>query len=393
MSRPSRPGRKPSQAPSAPKGARESFFVTAAPGTEPLLHAELAELRLAKLERQVGGCYFEGTLTDALRVNLWARTAVRVLMRVARFDAPDEDRLHAGVEAVAWERFLGPEGSLAVDARASQSALDHTLYIAQRTKDAICDRFRTRHGTRPNVDREEPDLAVHVHLSRDRCTLLVDTSGPSLHKRGWRRAQVRAPLAETLAAALVLHSPWDRRQPLVDLFCGSGTILIEAALIAANHAPGLFRERFAFERFPEFDPAAWQALQAAARAAVRPTPKLVLLGRDRDPRAIKATLANAEAAGLADRIHLEVGEALDFEPRPGWNAAYISNPPYGERIGRDLPALAHALGTHLTEKARGSHVTLLIPRGASPHFALPNAKEHPTLNGGIECSFLSGSLD
>src|SRR5262245_2638621 len=181
---------------------RSVFFVTCARGVEPVLHAEAKALRLAKLERQVGGVRFEGTRADAWRANLLLRTAVRVLERRARFSAPDADALYAAAREVPWERWLAPEGSLAVQAQSSESVLDHTQFLEKRVKDAVVDRFRAATGTRPAVDREDPDLRIHLHLWRDRATLSLDTSGEALHRRGWRVHQGRAPLAENLAAAL-----------------------------------------------------------------------------------------------------------------------------------------------------------------------------------------------
>ncbi|MFM7281087.1 MAG: class I SAM-dependent RNA methyltransferase, partial [Planctomycetia bacterium] len=192
------------------------FFVTCAPGLEPLLHAELRELRLARIEQQVGGVYFEGSWADALQVNLWARTAVRVLLRLARFPAATEEELYAGVASIDWDPYLRPDGSFVVDAHSNASALDHTLFIEQRVKDALVDRFREAHGQRPRVDKEAPELSIHAHIYKDRCTLLVDTSGDSLHKRGYRRYQGRGPLAEKLHTPLVLDSRWDQHLPPAD---------------------------------------------------------------------------------------------------------------------------------------------------------------------------------
>jgi putative N6-adenine-specific DNA methylase len=245
--------------PAGPRAARETFFATCAPGLEPVLHEELAGLRLARIERQVGGVRFEGGIEDAWRANLNARTAVRILLRLARFEAASADALYAGASAVDWGRFLRPDGTFRVDAHSNESALDHTLFVEQRVKDAVADAFRARHGARPSVDLEDPELSIRVHLFRDRCTLSVDTSGESLHKRGWRRFQGRAPLAETLAAGIVLLSGWDRRSPLLDPFCGSGTVLIEAAWIAGGVPPGHLRKRYGFERWIGHDAARWRA--------------------------------------------------------------------------------------------------------------------------------------
>ena len=369
----------------------DTFFATCAPGIEPTLHAEARALRLARLERQVGGVRFDGTLADAWKANLWLRTAVRVLMRVGRFEARDADQLYRGVQEVDWTRFLRPEGRLVVDAHATESALDHTLFVAQRVKDAIVDGFRASSGVRPSVSKDDADLGVHVHLFRDRCTLSVDTSGESLHKRGWRRYQGRAPLAETIAAALVLESGWDRRSPLVDPFCGSGTILTEAALIAAGVAPGIFRERFGFSRWPGHDDDAWRALVARAREEARVPRKLVLRGSDASAEAIAGARVNVEAAGCSGRIELDVARAEDFAPRRGWNAWIVSNPPYGERVGaeRDLEAVYRRFGETLRERCAGYHAALLSgnPKltralGVAPRRTLS------WKNGAIDCECL-----
>jgi 23S rRNA (guanine2445-N2)-methyltransferase len=378
-----------------PFGAREVFFATCAPGLEPVLHDEVRALRLGSVERQVGGVHFEGTIRDAWRANLWLRTAVRVLQRVARFEAKDANALHAGASAVDWSRFLRADGTFVVDARSKESALDHTLFVEQRVKDAIADQFRERSGRRPSVDKEAPDLGVHAHLFRDRCTLMVDTSGESLHKRGWRRYQGRAPLAETLAAAIVLLSGWDRRAPLLDPFCGSGTILVEGALIAGGIAPGIFRERFGFELWPGHDAEAWRALRDSARAAGAVPPKLVVRGRDTSREAIAGARENVAAAGLDGRIVLEVGSALDFEAKPGWNATIVTNPPYGERVGeeRDLEPLYRRFGERLRERCAGYRLALLSgnPKLARA-LALTPDRVIPLLNGALACELLLAEI-
>lgn len=373
---------------------RERFFATCAPGLEPVLHDEVKSLGLSKVERQVGGVYFEGTLADALRANLWLRTAIRVLMRVARFEAADADALYAGARTVEWERFVRADGTLIVDAHTSSSALDHSLFIEQRVKDAIVDHLREKHGTRPTVAKENADLGVYAHIFRDRCTLLVDTSGESLHKRGWRTFQGRAPMAETFAAALVLLSRWDRRAPLIDPFCGSGTVLIEAGMIARNMAPGLYRERFGCERWPGHDAKLGEKLRAQARAAATPS-KTRLIGRDLDAKTIEGAKENLRAAGLADAVELEHGNALDFEPRKGWGAWIVSNPPWGERIGedRDVARLYREFGSWLRQNAAGFHVALLVQSGAISHeLGLKSAESTRVLNGGIDCAILRADV-
>jgi len=375
---------------------RLSFFATCAPGLEPVLHEEVRALRLTRSERQTGGVYFEGTFEDARRANLWLRTAVRVLMQVARFPSPDGEALYAGVREVDWSRFLLPEGNLVVDAHSNQSLLDHTRFIEQRTKDGIVDQFREQTGSRPSVDRDNADLGIHVHVFRDRCRLLVDTSGRALHRRGWRQAQGRAPLAETLAAGIVLLSGWDRRAPLLDPFCGSGTILIEAALIAGGMAPGLFRDGFGFERWPGHDAARWHKEKERARAAARLPKKLRLIGSDSSAESIEGARANAEAAGLGEHIELEVRDVRNFAPRPGWNAQIVSNLPYGRRIGqqRELESLYTTFGQRLKAACAGYRVALLTSAGSHIQaLGLGPTEETSILNGGIDCRLLCTTME
>jgi len=359
------------------------------------LHAEARELKLARVERQTGGVYFEGTLADARRANLWLRTAVRVLMQVARFPCEDGDALYAGAREVDWSQFLQPAGHLVVDAHTNQSRLDHTRFVEQRVKDAVVDQFRERTGDRPSVDRENADLGIHAHVYRDRCRLLVDTSGRALHRRGWRRAQGTAPLAETLAAAVVLLSGWDRRAPLLDPFCGSGTLVIEAALIAGRMAPGLFRERFGFESWPGHDPASWLREKQQARSQANLPGKLRLIGTDASAERIAEARANAEGAGLGQHLELHVADATGFAPRPGWNGCVVSNLPYGKRVGqrRELDGLYKAFGRRLKAACAGYRVALLTSSG--PHIReldLGRTEETSILNGGIDCRLLCTTI-
>ncbi|MCP3918771.1 MAG: RNA methyltransferase [bacterium] len=375
---------------------RHTFFVTCAPGLEPVLFEEAKALALPKLERQIGGVRFEGTLIDAWRANLWLRTAVRVLLRIQRFEARHADALLENAMAVEWERWLAPEGFLWIDAQSRDSALDHTRFIEQCVKDAICDRFRASTGVRPSVRKEAPDLRVHVHVSRDRVTLSLDTSDDSLHKRGWRAAQGRAPVSETLAAAMVMFSGWNQRAPLVDPFCGSGTILVEAALLAANAAPGLYRPRFGFESWLVHDAAAFAKLKDEAAALRRELPrKLRLVGLDVDPARIDDARANLAATGFDDRVELEVSNATEFAPLPGWNAWIVTNPPYGERIGEaaETEELYRAFGGQLREHCAGYRLALLA--GSPEHakaLGMGGLKRHTVVHGGAERVLATGEI-
>lgn len=370
---------------------RETFFATCPPHFERVLQRECKEQRLSRIEAQPGGVQFAGPIEDAWRANLWLRTASRVLMRVARFPAKDADELYAGAREVDWERFVTPDGTIAVDARGKSPALRNTQFMARKVKDAIVDAFRDKHGRRPSVSLDDPDALVHCRLTRDRVTLLVDTSGAPLFKRGWRAAHGVASLKETLAAFLVLSSGWDRRAPLLDPFCGSGTILVEAGMIAKNIAPNLERERFGFSRWPGFNSDAFEKARAQARTAAVPVGKLALRGWDVDPKAVAIAGKNLEAVGLGDNFVIEQADARAFAPKKGWNATIVTNPPYGERVGNveKLRPIIRVFGENLKRHAGGYRLAML-----SGHPALTKALDMsiseriPVRNGPLECELI-----
>lgn len=374
-----------------PKGASRTpqvFFAACAPGVEAVLLAEARELRLGRAEAQVGGVRFQGVAVDGWRAALHLRTATRVYRQLAQFGAATRDELYAGARAVDWDAVLSPDQTLAVEAKVSESSHRHSGFVALVVKDAAVDWFRERHGQRPAVDTEAPDARLLAHLHRDRCTLSLDLAGRSLHRRGYRVAPTPAPLGECLAAAAVALSGWDGASPFLDPFCGSGTLVLEAGLRAANVAPGLFSEEFAFTRLPGFDPARWEALRAAARAAVRVPRRLVLRGSDLDPAAVEAARRNAAAAGLGDLARFEVADARDFAPTPGWGATVLSNPPYGVRLEDEasLLPLYEQMGRVFKERCRGFHVHLFLTSGRLARaFRLKPQRYWPLVNGGIPC--------
>ena len=375
---------------------RFTFFATCAPGIEPVLHAEIRALKFARSERQVGGVRFEGTMRDAWRANLWLRTAVRVLRREARFEAPSESALDAGVAAVDWSRFLMPDGVLWVDAQSNESNLDHTQFLKQRVKDAIVDQVRGEGDVRPSVDRDSADVRVHLHLYRDRATLSVDTSGASLHKRGWRIAQGRAPLAETLAAAVVLSADWNGKAPLIDPFCGTGTILVEAAMIAGNVAPGLTRERFGFEAWADHDERGWGRTWKEAEDRAALPRKLRIVGSDLSMDRVDETRAHLAGhpylGKWGESAQVEQGDAREFSSRPGWNATVASNLPYGERVGDNVEALHGDFGARM--RALDGYACGLLTGSSrlAGLLRLSNPVRQRVLNGGIECQLVTARI-
>jgi 23S rRNA G2445 N2-methylase RlmL len=362
------------------------FFATAAKGTEPALRDELRELRFGRVRADRGGVHFEGELADAARACLWSRIGVRVLLEVAGFDAADAAALYAGVRAVDWSEWVIPRTTLAVRANCRSSRLTHSQFVAQKTKDAIVDGLRDRFGTRPSVDRDDPDVLVAVHIARDRATLYLDVGGRSLHERGWRAQGGQAPLRETLAAALVRLSGWDRQRPLVDPMCGGGTIAIEAAAWSRRIAPGLTRPRLGLERWASHDEGMRERLRILrdeARAAALDHGPLVI-ARDVDPSSVELARNHARAAGVP--LVVEGRDVRDLQPLDPAGFV-VTNPPYGIRVDPD-PALYDDV-CRVFRRMRGHTVAVL---GAAPAIAraMRQAPERSwTLyNGPIECRLL-----
>jgi putative N6-adenine-specific DNA methylase len=356
------------------------FFATAAKGTEPLLRDELIELGLPRVRADRGGVHFGAEPRDAYRACLWSRIAQRVLEPLSEFASPDEDALYDGVRAIDWRRVLDQDHTLAVRAACRSSRLTHTQYIAQRTKDAVVDQLREQLGARPSVDRHTPDVQLFVHLVKDRATVYLDYSGDSLHEHGFRKQQGAAPIKETLAAALVRYSGWDRASPLVDPMCGSGTLLLEAGLWAAQRAPGLTRGNFGFERWADFDATAAQTmrqLREEAHSLARPL-EFSLLGSDTDPEVLEAARANAEQAGL--RVNLRLAPLSSSVPSADRGGLLI-NPPYGERLSQGSGLSADLAATlRRFEAYQGG---LIVPRGFD--LSVRADKFLLVFNGAIEC--------
>jgi 23S rRNA G2445 N2-methylase RlmL len=313
------------------------FFVTCARGTEGALRREIADLRIAGAKGDRGGVTFEGPLEMGMAVCLHARVAVRVLVELAAFDAPDGPTLYAGARGVPWRDWLTAKSTLAVHGSVRDTpAITHSGFAALKVKDAVVDVLRDAFGTRPNVDTKSPDVGIVLHLDRGRATLFLDLAGEALHRRGYRVAMVEAPLKETLGAAVLALGGATLELPFVDPMCGSGTLAIEQALAARGIAPGL-RRRFGFERWPSLSPelrATWGRMRAEAEAgalerSTLPLPPIVCA--DLDPVSVTAAHQNAAAAGVDDAITFEQADAAHLERR--WPEGTVAtNPPYGERL-------------------------------------------------------------
>lgn len=366
------------------------FFATAAKGTEGALRDELRELRIRYVKADRGGVHFGGSFEDAMRACFESRIALRILWRRARFEAGSSEALYEGVRAVDLSDVLDPNRTLSVSATVKHGALTHSGFVAQKTKDALVDSQRVRFGTRSNVERDDPDVRVVVHVVRDQAELFVDMAGESLHKRGYRTEAREAPIKETLAAAILRLCGWDRQRPLVDPMCGSGTIAIEAALWARNIAPGLLRKQYGFQRWALYDATRKDAMIAIREQAnervVAHTPTIMAL--DSDPLAVSLTRKLCSRAGVAVRVdRLDVREFAGTEPA----GHLVTNPPYGVRLerGEDFEVtLARAL-----RDLKGHRLSAIChDRNLAKAMHVAPVQEHALWNGDLECRLYSWEL-
>ena len=372
------------------------FFVSCGKGLEYLLVDELLALGVEKATATVSGANADGQLVDAQRAVLWSRLASRVLWPIAEFDCPDELALYDGVAAIPWQTHLRSDHTLSVDAHVSGDAITHARYAAQRVKDAVVDTLRAQGQERPSVDVDHPDVRINLSLRKGRATISIDLGGGPMHRRGWRNVQNDAPLKENLAAAVLMRGGWPKAYhdggALLDPMCGSGTLLIEGALMAADVAPGLLRHgRNVPSRWLGFDTDAWQRLVEEAREREeigRSGLKQAMFGSDLDPHAVRAARENAEVAGVADDIWFGTRDVGDLQAPPFERGTVVCNPPYDERLAADN-ALYRKLGDALRRTVPQWRASLLC---GNPELAyatgLRASKKYQIFNGAIECSLI-----
>jgi putative N6-adenine-specific DNA methylase len=367
------------------------LFATCARGIEPVLADELRTLGAVAVEPGRGGVAFEGDQATLYKANLWLRTAIRVLRPILDVHVESPDELYEAVKGIDWSQYLTPEHTLAVDCNVRDSKITHSKYAALRTKDAICDQFVERVGKRPSVDVETPLVGLNLHIYRDQAVLSLDSSGESLHKRGYRPILTKAPLNEALAAALVLLTGWRGETPFVDPLCGSGTLPIEAAWIALNRPAGLTRKRFGFMGWMDYDVELWTSLRDEARRGVRKELPAPILGSDIRRDAIAFSKSNARAAGIGNVLHFEVQDVRDWRPPEGPPGTILCNPPYGERIGeeKELRKLYQTLGDVFRQHCAGWRVFVFTGNASlARRIDLRAVEEWPLFNGKIPCRLL-----
>jgi 23S rRNA (guanine2445-N2)-methyltransferase / 23S rRNA (guanine2069-N7)-methyltransferase len=315
-----------------------TFFVSCPKGIEDLLLDEIKALGILNINNSFSGVSFEGELKDAYKVCLWSRLASRVLLQIKEFDAADDEQLYKQIQTINWPEYLDVEGTLAVSCHLINSSITNSQYAALKVKDAIVDQYMDKYDERPSVDREMPDLRINLFINKDQAILSLDMAGDALHKRGYRKSNVPAPMKENLAAAVLKRSGWPNENlTLVDLMCGSGTLLIEAAMMALDIAPGLRRKYYGFTNWPNYDVGSWSELKKEAqqkRDLNLNSKEVYIRGYDESLEAVRAANMNIEAAGLKNQILIDQRE-IEYCKKPDTDKTglVVVNAPYGERLG------------------------------------------------------------
>ena len=355
-------------------------------GLEPVLAKELTQLGANNVQIGRRMVSFTGDKEMMYRANFQLHTAIRILKPIRHFKAKSADDVYEEIKKIDWNQYLAPEKTFAVDSVVFSEEFRHSKFVAYKVKDAIVDYFREQTGKRPNISVANPDVRLNMHIAEDNCTLSLDSSGESLHRRGYRQESVEAPLNEVLAAGMILLSGWQGDTDFIDPMCGSGTLPIEAALIARNMAPGLFRKEYAFEKWPDFDADLFDEIyndESQEREF-----KHHIYGYDIDIKAVNTARMNAKAAGLSADITIEQQDFKDFT-QPANKSIMITNPPYGERISTpDLLGTYRMIGERLKHQFKGNDAWILSYREECfEQIGLKPSIKIPLYNGSLECEF------
>ncbi|MBN2236373.1 MAG: RNA methyltransferase, partial [Bacteroidales bacterium] len=356
-------------------------------GLEEVLAQELRDLNLSDITILNRAVSFTGDLKDLYTANYWCRTTLRILKPIAEFPAADDNELYKGIRSIDWSLYMDLDGTFAVDSTLSNSKINHSQYAALKTKDAIADQFVFKFGKRPDVDTDRPTLRVSIFIQNDLCTVSLDSSSISLHKRGYRKTAGMAPLNEALAAGMILLSGWDKKSPFVDPMCGSGTLLIEAAMIAMNIPPANFRDYFGFLTWKDFDKEIWEEVKRSS-LDLQVDFESDLIGTDLSAGMIAVAEKNIRAAHLQHDIKLYQMDMHDFNPPEG-PGMMICNPPYGERIKtRDIVDLYREMGDTLKQKYEGYSAWIISSDIiALKQIGLAASRKLELYNGALECRY------
>ena len=357
-------------------------------GLEEILAREVKQAGGREIEPIFRGVQFKGNNEVLYRCNYTCRTALRFLKPLFEFMAPSDSALYNKCLSLPWDSLMDISNTFAIDGVVNHSGITHSMYAALKTKDAIADFFRNKYGKRPSVDTAHPDIRFNVHINRDHCTISLDSSGSSLHLRGYKAAPGNAPLSEVLASGLILLSGWDRRKTFVDPMCGSGTLPLEAAMIANDIPAGYYRKHFGFEKWKDFDSALWEKVKAGHKPPDKPAFSNVIAA-DISPIALRVARKNITNAGLQQNIMLNP-HGFDELKRPPGDIHMIINPPYGERIKtNDIIALYKMIGNTLKQSFLGTEAWIISgDLQALKFIGLKPSTKIKIFNGPIECRFM-----
>lgn len=358
-------------------------------GLEDLLAGELRKLGASSVEKGTRSVTFEGDLGFMYKANLCCRTAIKILKPITAFNIFTEEDLYKKVYSIPWEDYMDSNASLAVDATVFSEKFTHSMYIALKTKDAIVDRFRDQTGERPDVDLDHPTLRINVHIDRNICTISLDSSGASLHKRGYKVENTFAPINEVLAAGMIMHAGWNGQCDLLDPMCGSGTILTEAAMIACNIPPNLNREEFGFETWKDFDPDLYELIEGAALKKIKDF-HFKIYGYDKDVISTRKAMANVESANLDDFIEIRSEDFFTTKKEGDRYLFLVFNPPYDERLSLiNVEEFYGSIGTTLKHGYPGSQAWMITSNmEALKCVGLRPSRRIKLFNGKLEAKFV-----
>jgi putative N6-adenine-specific DNA methylase len=358
-------------------------------GLEEVLSKELLRLGARDIEEHNRAVSFFGDKGFMYKSNLNLRSALRILKPLFSFEVRSENQLYDQIKDYPWEDLMNNSDTLAVDAVLNTDLFSHSYYIALKTKDAIVDRFRERTGERPSVDTNEPSLRINIHIYETTCSVALDSSGSSLHKRGYREETGEAPINEVLAAGLIMLSGWERHQPLIDPMCGSGTFLVEAAMYANNIPAGIFRESFGFMKWKDFDQELYNLIYETSVSKIKNDDYVKIFGSDISSVMVEKAKENVMQAKVEDVVTVIRSSFEDFDP-PAARGVVIMNPPYGERIGvQDITEFYKSIGDTLKKKYSGYDAWIISssPEGFK-HVGLRPSRKIKVFNGPLECRFM-----
>lgn len=358
-------------------------------GMEELLAQELRQLGASEVEIGTRNVSFEGDTGFMYKANLCCRTAIKILKPITAFNIFTEDDLYKKIYEISWENYMVSNGSLAVNATVYSDYFTHSQYISLKTKDAIVDRFRDREGIRPDVDLDHPTLRINIHIDQNICTVSLDSSGESLHKRGYKTESTLAPINEVLAAGMIMLTGWAGHSDFMDPMCGSGTILAEAAMIACNIPPNLNREEFGFETWLDFDVDLFELIETAALKKIREF-HFKIYGADNDAVVVKKAKENIKNANLQEFIEIKQGDFFQSKKETSRQLCMIFNPPYDERISVDnIEKFYGSIGTTLKHGYPGTNAWLITSNMEALKFVgLRPSKKIKLFNGKLESKFV-----